>query len=412
MSILVYVVRDGKKIFKVPAVETLEVTYQGNDVASVNIALHNSVAPYIMRRCELLILAHGEVITVDVTGADLTLGQGVVDLTTVQLLQEWEKETIPVNISKKNASVKSLMKDKDFVYDKTPWQIIFDDSEELDQKFEYEFSREDKLQALDKAIEMTTGVMKRVPRNSSRVLELGVFGDKKQFRITKKKVTDISMQMEGSNIKNLVVPLADKSDGGASSLTLRDLLVHKSSVVLDDFPIIDTGYQVNTQAMNIGYDFPQYAPNHKNEYAVMDVQGIEMEDGEVYEGSFTANDLQPIQEDGKKITNADRIKATETLYNTVVRMCKNSRRQLSFTVSLSEAYPLPADIDVLDRIQFAISDCMPHYDECMTEYERNIYANDEWFYVTQIKMTADSCGWAYELTLSKDLSSILGNRVN
>lgn len=401
--------RDGEKIDEFTSVDTLEITYSGNDVPTINIALDSKIAPYLMRKCELHIEAHGEIIDVEVTGADLNIGDGSISVTCTQLFNEWEKETIPVNISKKNTSVKTLLQDKEFVYKRHPWTIIFDTSSELNQKFEYEFSRESKPEALDKAINMTTDIMKRIPRNSFRVLEVGKFGQKKEFRVTSLNATSVSMSTDGANIKNMVVPIADKSDGGASSLTLRDLITQDSSVVLDDFPIIDTGFQVNTQAMDIGYDFPQYAPNHKNEFAVIDTYGLEVEDGVIYEGTFSANDLQPIQEDGKKITNADRIKATETLYNTVVRLLKNSRRQLTFTVGLDY---FPDDINVLDKIQFAIADCVPNYSACMTEFERNVYASDEWFWVTEIHMVATDCGWTYEVTLAKDLASILGNRVN
>jgi hypothetical protein len=401
--------RDGEKIDEFTSVDTLEITYSGNDIPTINVAVDSRIAPYLMRKCELHIEGHGEIIDVEVTGADLNIGDGSISVTCTQLFNEWEKETIPVNIAKKNTSVKTLLQDKEFVYKRHPWTIIFDTSSELNQKFEYEFSRESKPEALDKAINMTTDIMKRIPRNSFRVLEVGKFGQKKEFRVTSLNATSVSMSTDGANIKNMVVPIADKSDGGASSLTLRDLITQDSSIVLDDFPIIDTGFQVNTQAMDIGYDFPQYAPNHKNEFAVIDTYGLEVEDGVIYEGTFSANDLQPIQEDGKKITNADRIKATETLYNTVVRLLKNSRRQLSFTVSLDY---FPDDINVLDKIQFAIADCVPNYSACMTEFERNVYASDEWFWVTEIHMVATDCGWTYEVTLAKDLASILGNRVN
>lgn len=401
--------RDGEKIDEFTSVDTLEITYSGNDIPTINVAVDSRIAPYLMRKCELHIEGYGEIIDVEVTGADLNIGDGNISVTCTQLFNEWEKETIPVNISKKNTSVKTLLQDKEFVYKRNPWTIIFDTSSELNQKFEYEFSRESKPEALDKAISMTTDIMKRIPRNSFRVLEVGKFGQKKEFRVTSLNATSVSMSTDGANIKNMVVPIADKSDGGASSLTLRDLITQDSSVVLDDFPIIDTGFQVNTQAMDIGYDFPQYAPNHKNEFAVIDTYGLEVEDGVIYEGTFSANDLQPIQEDGKKITNADRIKATETLYNTVVRLLKNSRRQLSFTVGLDY---FPDDINVLDKIQFAIADCVPNYSACMTEFERNVYASDEWFWVTEIHMVATDCGWTYEVTLAKDLASILGNRVN
>lgn len=406
---VVYVIENNEKVDRFLNVGELSITYSANDTASVNISVSPDIIPYLVRKAELLVEEYGESINIVVDSFDYDFGASSVSISTSSLFTEWSKESVPVNISKKSASVKTLMTDKNFYYTKTPWQIEFDGSPELNQTFDFEFSRETKEDVLTKAIEMTTDVVKRFPRNSTRVLELGVFGQKKEYKVSKMNmIGSANVSMDATNICNLVVPLSDKSDGGSSALTLRDL-VSRPDLTDPDFPIINTNTSVNTQGTQIAYSFPQYAPNNKNEYGIIDVAGLELEDGEFFESTFTANDIQPIQEDGKTISNADRIKATQTLYQTAVRFLKTSRRQLTFTATVAD---LPQDVDVLDKIKFKYDQWFPNITECMNQCEKEVYRADDWFYITQIEMTLGMCGWTYNLTLNKDLASILGSRVN
>lgn len=54
----------------------------------------------------------------------------------------------------------------------------------------------------------------------------------------------------------------------------------------------------------------------------------------------------------------------------------------------------------------------PDITSTMTPYEKKIYEIDDWFYITEIQMTAITGGWNYTIQLAKDLAGVYGNGVN
>lgn len=407
----VFVIRNGVTIkrFGHNHVVELGITYSANAIPTCNLSMDMSILPYLLKRCELRIEHDGESIMLKVNSSDLSVKSKVVSITTEHIFVEWEDESIPVNVAIKDKTPKELLRTNDFKLVTHNWDIRYDDSPEQLDTIDYEFSREKKSEALDKMLSLTETLLKRFPRNKHRVLEIGTFGEKKDYRVpTVNSVDDISIEMDSSAICNMVVPLADKGDGGASALTLRDSFVFRYGTK-NEFPIVLTGNNINTQSTNTGYIFPQYAPNNKDEYAVLDTYGIEMEDGDIYEGTYSANDLQPIQEEGETLTNEDRLKASDTLYKSAIRYLKNHRRQLRFSVKVPE---LPAGIDVLDRVSFNLLLTFPEITTSMAPYEKELYRINDWFYITQIQMNANGDSWEYHLELSKDLAGVYGNGVN
>lgn len=406
----VFIIRNGKKLKRFTDVIDLGITYSGNGVPTCNLTMDIRMLPYVTRKCELIVSHGGETIRLMVRASDVSVKNKTCSITTEHIFSEWEDESVPVNIAIKNRTIKDVMRSKDFKVLKHDWNIEYDGSQELiEDKVDYEFSREPKSEALDKMLSQTETILKRFPRNRNRIIQLGKFGEKKQFRVpVDTSINDISMEMDSSSVCNMVVPLADKGDGGASALTIRDSFVYRYGLQ-NDFPIVLTGATINTQSTQTGYDFPQYAPNNTGEYAVMDRMGIEMEDGEIYESTFSANDMQPIQEEGKTLSNEDRLLASDKLYKASIRFLKNHRRQLKFKIPLAE---LPRDVDVLDRVKFDMSLWFPHITDAMTPYESAVYSVSDWFYVTSIVMTANGDGWQYQIELAKDLAGIYGNGVN
>lgn len=387
----------------------LGITYTANGVPTCNLTMSIAILPYLTRRCELRIEHCGENIRLKVNSSDCSIKNKTVTITTQHIFTEWEDESVPVNIAIKGKTPQELLKLDDSRLINHKWEIRYDDSDEQTDTIDYEFSRENKAEALDKMLSQTETLLKRFPRNEERTIEIGMFGEHKEYRVPNvTSLDDISMEMDSSSIVNMVVPLSDKGDGGASALTLRDSFTFRYGT-FDEFPIVLTGNTINTQSTNTGYLFPQYAPNNKDEYAVLDTHGIEMEDGDIYEGTYTANDLQPIQEEGQVLSNEDRLKASYTLYKSAVRYLKNHRRQLRFTVRVPE---LPDNVDVLDKVKFNLLSAFPDITSTMTPYEKRIYHVDDWFYVTEIQMTAISGGWNYTIQLAKDLAGVYGNGVN
>lgn len=322
------------------------------------------------------------------------------------VLSEWSLQCIPINVAKKKQLVSEIMKDKDIIYNKTDWTIAVQD----DATVEYEFSRENKLEALEKIVGMTDNLSYRLLRDKDRVIQIGKFGEHKNLLVTKDNILDgLTISDDATNIINYAVSLSDKTEGGATSVTLKE--VHDDPTLQDpEFPVIITGNKINTQAPQIGFSFHEYAPNNVNEYAVLDETGIERENGDVYEGTFSTNDVQPIQEDGKTITNEDRIMASKMLYQKAIRKLRFSRRNLTYQFGLAD---LPVDINVGDKIKLVFKNNISYFEPCNVDIfnTENVLDINDWFYITSIQRDQQSDGTdRYNLTVAQDLVPFLTSR--
>lgn len=407
------IIRNGEKVKRFTNLHSLSITRNGNQVPTVNAILGADIVPYILKKSTLQFDVAGEKITMNVTAADFVTDDVTVNITTEYIFNEWNHESVPTNVVKKSCTIVDLLSDSNFDYQLNPWEIRFIDCPELQETFEFEFSRETKDVALDKALNLTSGVVKRFPRDTERVIELGCFGRERDYRLTKEDLEDkFNIMMDGQNIVNMIVPLADKADGGETTLTLRDVLNFAPDKINPDFPIVITDSTINTQGTQVAYYYPQYAPNNVDEYAVLDVEGINIEELEIYEGTMAVNDIQAVGEDGKEITDDDRTKAALTLYNSSIRYLKNHRRQWEYKFSTYNFVDNYGEkIDVLDKIKVDIKSCMSIMTECNPFETESVMNTEEWLYVESITMTLEECVWKYDVTLSKDLTPILGNRV-
>lgn len=304
------------------------------------------------------------------------------------ILYEWRRESVPIGVVKKNATVRDLMADRDIVYHRRWWDIAVTDNSNI---IEFEFSRETKRDALDKIINMTTELHYRVPRQSQRRLEIGLFGEEHPFRITESNIIgDLKITADRGGIVNFAVALADKSDSGGTSTTLREMFMHPEKQ-LPRFPIVATDNKINTAAQPFGYRYPEYAPNNDTEYAVIDEEGIELEHGEVYEGTFNSNSVAPIQKEGKEITNEDRIKASEMLYQIATRKLRASRAIVKTELTVPD---LPPDVNVGDKIRVDVGN-------------GNFCIND-WLYIVAITESATASGQvSYSLVLQDSLTDLV-----
>ena len=170
----------------------------------------------------------------------------------------------------------------------------------------------------------------RVNRYDPYQIDIGIFGRQQDVLITEDtyfiSLDDITENY--NDVINIGVVMSDKSDGGASSLTLRDIFYNKS-LMIQGFPVIKTGRVVNSQRSFDYPQIPQFAPEIiGEEFALMDEEGIALEAGQLYWGTVTTNDIQAIAEDNKELTDDDRINATEQLYYSAIRKLKNSRRKV------------------------------------------------------------------------------------
>lgn len=336
-----------------------------------------------------------------------------VSVDTSHVIGRLGKRTLPTNVTVKARSVVSTVEQamgywkgeehKDDLLNEFKVKYLDDYAEK--NLIEYEFSNETFLEFLTKVCEKTTALYWRVNRQDPYLIEFGIFGNKKDILINEYNylisLDDIEENYE--DVVNIAVAMSDKSDSGASSLTLRDIF-HNPKFMLKGFPVIKTGNKVNSQRY---YDYPQlpvFAPEIiGDEFAVMDEEGIALEAGELYWGTVTDNDTQSIADDNREITDGDRLRATEQLYRTAIRRLINSRRKIVYGITTE---PLkPRILSVGDRILFTLNEGVWELTACSKYYEKILKTSD-WFYVTSI--TDDySVGNAHtqKLKLSKFLYS-------
>lgn len=314
-----------------------------------------------------------------------------VQVRTSHVIGRLDKRTLPTNVTVKARSVVSAVtqamgywsneQHKDDLLN--DFKITYLDDYAEKNLIEYEFSNETFLEFLTKVCEKTTSLYWRVSRIDPYLIEFGIFGEKRDILINEYNnlvsLDDVEENYEDT--VNIAVAMSDKSDSGASSLTLRDIF-HNPKLMLKGFPVIKTGNKVNSQR---SYDYPQlpvFAPEIiGDEFAVMDEEGIALEAGELYWGTVTDNDTQSIAENNREITDSDRLKATEQLYRTAIRRLVNSRRKVIYSITVE---PLkPKSLSVGDRVMFTLNAGVWELTACTKYYEKILKLSD-WFFVTHI----------------------------
>lgn len=322
------------------------------------------------------------------------------------------KRTLPTNVTVKARSVVSAVEQalgywsneahKDDLLNDFKIKYVDDYAEK--NLIEYEFSNETFLEFLTKVCEKTTSLYWRVNRYDPYLIEFGIFGIKKDVLINEYNhlVSLDNVEENYEDTINIAVAMSDKSDSGASSLTLRDIF-YNPRFMLEGFPVIKTGNKVNSQR---SYDYPQlpvFAPEIiGDEFAVMDTEGIALEAGELYWGTVTDNDTQSIAEDNREITDADRLKATEQLYRTAIRRLKNSRRKVIYSMTIE---PITEKrVQPGDRVMFVLNAGVWELTAC-TKYYEKILKTSSWFFLTKIIDTYNDGVHLQKLELSKYLYS-------
>lgn len=322
------------------------------------------------------------------------------------------KRTLPTNVTVKARSVVSAVEQalgywsneahKDDLLNDFKIKYVDDYAEK--NLIEYEFSNETFLEFLTKVCEKTTSLYWRVNRYDPYLIEFGIFGIKKDVLINEYNhlVSLDSVEENYEDTINIAVAMSDKSDSGASSLTLRDIF-HNPRFMLEGFPVIKTGNKVNSQR---SYDYPQlpvFAPEIiGDEFAVIDTEGIALEAGELYWGTVTDNDTQSIAEDNKEITDADRLKATEQLYRTAIRRLKNSRRKIIYSMTIEPI--TERRVQPGDRVMFVLNAGVWELTAC-TKYYEKILKESSWFFVTKLTDTYSNGTHLQKVELSKFLHS-------
>ena len=307
--------------------------------------------------------------------------------------------------------IENIYEDYNFAY--PGWEIDFS-KKAKEEKIDYVYSRQNKLDALTKTCELTEDLFWRVWFRDERKIEISEFGEQKPYVLSLKPtgktniriVTEPNIEYDFSDVINVATVYSAKSDSGMSSLTMREIYedVYRQE---EGFPVIILKPNVNNER-----DYSKYiqqpkavAPNNELEYAVIDLEGVAEAGGYLVESSFAFNDLSPFavdNEDGKTttITDKDRVLAATQAYKAAIRKLKAARAKYKIEIETEE---LPVDINVGDKVRLLYDNNVIILEAC-SNYMKKILAYDDYFYVSHIGYNIDESGGELDtITLSKDL---------
>ena len=300
--------------------------------------------------------------------------------------------------------LEDIYNDKNFAY--PGWDIDFQD-DSASQMIDYVYSRQNKLEALTQTMELTDNLWWRVGMWNEKRVDIGEFGEEKPYILSTKPsgetniriIQEPTIDYDFENVINVATVYSDKSDGGMSSLTLREVY-NDPTLQTDGFPVVILHANVNNERDYTQYitQYPKLAPNNEIEYAVIDEASIALESGTVIEGTYAFNDLSPFEIDSETITDEKRIKAAKTVYDAVVKKLIQARRSYDVKVVTE---PIPCDLEVGDKIRFLYDNSIWKLDAC-SSYWKKILSYDDMFYVSAISYNYDEYGnLTNELTLTK-----------
>lgn len=270
-----------------------------------------------------------------------------------------------------------------------------------DYTIDYVYSRQNKLEAITKTMELTEDLFWRVRFVDERVMDISAFGDVKDYMISQKPSGQKNIRMidgpsithDFSGVVNAVTVYSEKSDTGMSSMTLREVY-NDPSLQSEGFPVVIIRANVNNERDYRGYveQYPKLAPNNELEYAVIDEESVALEGGVLIEGTYAFNDLAPfapeIGDETEEITDADRIEAARTAYRSAIKKLKLNRRTYAIKLTTEE---LPADIAPGDKVRLLYDNNLLIMGEC-SNYLKKILSYDDFFYITHIEYKIDETG--------------------
>lgn len=304
--------------------------------------------------------------------------------------------------------LEDIYNDMNFAY--PGWQIEFRDNAE-NRMIDYVYSRQNKLEALTQTMELTDNLWWRVGLWNEKRVQIGRFGDKKPYTISTKPsgktniklITEPVIEYDFENVINVATVYSDKTDGGMSSLTLREVYMNPD-YQRSGFPVVILHANVNNERDYTKYisQYPKLAPNNEIEYAVIDEEGVALESGTLIEGTYSFNDFSPFELDSKTIDDAKRIKAARTIYEAVIKRLIQSRRSYPMTIVTE---PIPCDLEVGDKVRLLYDNSIWNMGAC-SSYWKKILSYDDLFYITRIEYNYDQYGnMTNTLTLNKWLKT-------
>lgn len=286
------------------------------------------------------------------------------------------------------------------------WQIDWQD-DSANRTIDYVYSRQNKLEALTQTMSITPDLFWRVGFTGEKVIEIGKFGQEKPYSISvkpsgktnRRMINEPEITPDYENVINVATVYSEKSDGGMSTLTLREVYEDKEllrkgkidALIQDEkFPVVILHANVNNERDYTQYitQYPKLAPNNELEYAIIDTESVALESGTLIEGTFAFNDLGAFNTESKKITDKKRIQAATTVYNAGIRKLKEARRNYRFEVTVEE---MPPDVNVGDKIRVIYDNSIWHLEKC-SNYWKKIIQMSDYFYIERMTWDIDETG--------------------
>nr|DAV18248.1 MAG TPA: peptidoglycan hydrolase [Caudoviricetes sp.] len=324
-------------------------------------------------------------------------------------IAEWEDRQVPNNYTVKNRTFPDVFCQSPFLHS-TEWYVDCD-AKAHKEKINYAFSRQSHLEALNKAVELSDNMWWRVGSRYDRYLEIGAFGEKKNYIISEsgqterhlKIIDQVSVSKEYEQVFNVVTVYGEKSDSSQASLTLREAYLdqqRKGKSLIDGFPIVILNSTANKEQKNYYTNITKIASSNSLEFAVLDEFSINLEQGKLIEKTVGMNDIAPFEDEGKTISDEERSNQSMIAYKAAVAQLKSARRRDVIKARIGK---LPCDLNVLDRIFFDYHNSITLFDKC-SRYCKKIYEASDDFYILNIDKTFDNnLVETNVLTISKEL---------
>lgn len=383
-----------------------------NSMGSKRIGLGITVPAYAKKKIGMIVRLVGSGDSDVVTCTDATLtAEGTYTITfstalgtsvsvEVNLTSEDEPTYNVVDDPAVVDQLQDIYDDKNFAY--PGWDIDFQDGSDT-RMIDYVYSRQNKLDALTQTMELTDDLWWRVGLWNEKRVEIGSFGEEQPYILSTKPsgktniriIEEPTIDYDFENVVNVATVYSDKSDGGMSSLTLREVY-QDPSLQKDGFPVVILHANVNNERDYTQYitQYPKLAPNNEIEYAVLDEESIALESGTVIEGTYSFNDLSPFQiedvnnTEGITITDEKRIEAAKTVYEAVIKKLIQARRSHEIKVVTE---PIPCDLEVGDKIRFLYDNKIWNLEACSSYWKKMLSYDDMW-YITSITYNYDEYG--------------------
>ena len=398
---------------------SIEVSYELMQVPAITFTLPARYGKYLSGNSIIELRTDDFIYVGYVVNKQLDVASYTIAVNTSHIVGRLDKRNLPSNVTAKGNTIKDVFdmmwsfwvkKDgviKDELMALFTYNLI--GNEVVEQTVEYEFSHESVLEFLTKICELTESIYWRINRFNPYQIDVGVFGDKKEVLIDKDNyfISMNSVDEDYSEVMTHAYALSDKSDGGASTLTLRDIFWNHKDWIDPKFPIDiiqDEEARINSQRNK---DYPRlivFAPENETEmdYST-DVEGLALGRGVSYWGTITNNDVQTIAKDNEALTDDDRLQATYQMYKKAIRKMKNSRRHITYTIITS---PLPnRTLNAGDKVMFIADIDLTELSDCSNYYTKLLKEND-WFYITRLTSRYEvGNALTMEVELSKALYS-------